>query len=159
MVYSYSDKLIERVTVLPKQNQAVITIKLNEDVDYSYSTTDEAFKISFKVDKAEVKSVLKSSNWLENAEILNVKSGTYISDPENLSDENNLLINFTSDGAIRLDSGYINGNTVYIDFYDVKFMSERNTFPGKGIVKDIKIDDFFIPTEGKVLITLQKSRC
>jgi len=61
MVYSYSDKLIERVTVLPKQNQAVITIKLNEDVDYSYSTTDEAFKISFKVDKAEVKSVLKSS--------------------------------------------------------------------------------------------------
>lgn len=156
MVYSYSDKLIERITVLPKQNQAVITIKLSEDVDYSYSTTDEAVKISFKVDKAEVKSVLKSSNWLENAEILNVKSGTYISDPENLSDENNLLLNLTSDGAIRLDYGYLNGNTVYIDFYDIKFIPEKNTFPGKGIVKDIKIASSLFPQKVRVLITLTK---
>ncbi|MEF3255563.1 MAG: type IV pilus secretin PilQ, partial [Deferribacterales bacterium] len=129
-----------------------------DDVDYSYSLTDKGVKVTFKVDKADVQNVLKSSNWLETAEIVSVGDATYLSGVENLSTDNYLYIQISSDGATDVDYGYVNENTIYVDFYDVKLISDKNQFGGKGVVKDIKVISSLFPQKVRFLIELSREQ-
>ncbi|MCA1927706.1 MAG: type IV pilus secretin PilQ [Calditerrivibrio sp.] len=156
MKYSFSDDLVENVSVIPRNDQAIVSVKLKDDVDYNHTVNDKGIKVNFKVDKADVKTVLKSSGWFESIDIVNIGNATYISDFENLSDEGNLLIRLSSDGAAKVDYGYINNETLYVDFYDIKFVSDKSVFNGKGLVKDIKVVSSLFPQKVRFLITVSK---
>jgi len=155
--FSYSDSLVERVSIVPKEGESVVTLILKDDVDYSYTTTSDGIKVSFKLDKADVKNVLKSSGWLEDAEILNIKPATFISDIENLSNNAELYITLNSDGVSKVDYGFINNNTAYVDFFDVKMVGDKTVYPGSGIVKDIKVISSLFPQKVRLLLNLDNA--
>ncbi len=154
--FNYSDDLVERVSIVPRQEQVVITLLLKDDVDYSYGTNADGIKVNFKLDKADVKTVLKSSSWLENIEILNIRPATFISDIENLSKANELLLTVNSDGVSKIDYGTISNDAFYIDFYDVKLVGDKTVYPGVGLVKDIKLTSSLFPQKVRLVITVDK---
>lgn len=154
--FNYSDDLVERVSIVPRQEQVVITILLKDDVDYSYSTNADGIKVNFRLDKADVKTVIKSSGWLENIEILNVKPATFVSDIENLSIVDELYLTVSSDGATKIDYGSISADAVYVDFYDVKLVGDKTVYPGAGLVKDIRVISSLFPQKVRLIINLEK---
>ncbi|MCX8084382.1 MAG: hypothetical protein N3C60_05610, partial [Calditerrivibrio sp.] len=157
MKFVYSDELVERVSLLPKQDQSIIYVQLKDDVDYSYDITPDGLRLSFKVDKAVVQNVLKSSNWLETVDILNIKTSTFVSDFENLSSNNELLVSIGSDGVAKIDYGYIDANSFYIDFFDVKLVGDKVVYSGLGIVKDVKVVTSLFPQKVRFILNLEKN--
>ncbi|ADR19368.1 type IV pilus secretin PilQ [Calditerrivibrio nitroreducens] len=156
MKFTFKDDLVERFSILPKQDKVIITITLKDDVDYSYSTNNDGVIVKFKVDKADVKSVLKSSNWLENVEILNVKPATFISELENLSNNSEVYLTLVSDGTVKIDYGFINADNIYVDFYDVKMLGDKTVYQGMGIVKEIKVVTSLFPQKVRLILAVDK---
>ncbi|MGC8769403.1 type IV pilus secretin PilQ [Calditerrivibrio sp.] len=156
MKFTFKDDLVDRFSILPKQDQVVITLTLKDDVDYSYSINNDGVLVKFKIDKADVKNVLKSSNWLENVEILNVKQATFISDLENLSNNSEVYLTLLTDGTTKIDYGFINADNIYVDFYDVKMLGDKTVYPGMGIVKEIKVVTSLFPQKVRLILSLAK---
>jgi len=156
MKFTFKDDLVERFSILPKQDKVIITLTLKDDVDYSYSTNNDGVIVKFKVDKADVKSVLKSSNWLENVEILNVKPATFISELENLSNNSEVYLTLVSDGTVKIDYGFINADNIYVDFYDVKMLGDKTVYQGMGIVKEIKVVTSLFPQKVRLILAVDK---
>jgi len=156
MKFTFKDELVDRFTILPKQDMVIITLTLKDDVDYSYSTNNDGVIVKFKVDKADVKNVLKSNNWLENVEILNVKPATFISDLENLSNNSEVYLTLVSDGTVKIDYGFINADNIYVDFYDVKMLGDKTVYPGMGIVKEIKVVTSLFPQKVRLILAVDK---
>lgn len=156
MKFTFKDELVERFSILPKQDMVIITLTLKDDVDYSYSTNNDGVIVKFKVDKADVKNVLKSNNWLENVEILNVKPATFISDLENLSNNSEVYLTLVSDGTVKIDYGFINADNIYVDFYDVKMLGDKTVYPGMGIVKEIKVVTSLFPQKVRLILAVDK---
>ncbi|KAA0258425.1 type IV pilus secretin PilQ [Deferribacter autotrophicus] len=152
--FKYTDDNIKSVLIYKDRYGANVEILLNKDVRYKYNVKDNKVLLTFLPLTVEEKEIGKTLDYTAPL-TEDILVGSKLLDIENSSDSSNLLFKIKLNGVVRYDYGYLDNDYLYVDLFDVKNVSEKKYLKyNKGIIRYVKIGEYYPPQKVRLLIKL-----
>jgi len=151
--FQHSDDLFSKVAMIPGDKFSKIELFLNKDVEYETVKNANVFSIKVKVINPTVKALGEEKTY-DKVDTVDEGLASRVMGLENLSEMDRIKLKLKLNGIVRFDYGYLNDNTMYLDLFDVRSGLPQTKYAGKGLIKDLSVNQYYPPQKVRLLINV-----